>query len=90
MKTIAKEELPNFRYSKQEVLAGPNEVKIRNMELQRAMALGNLEHGKVKITFLDFQHNPFQVETTIWAVTEEAVCLKGNLFIPKCAVIQIG
>ncbi|MBD3627071.1 hypothetical protein [Cyclobacterium sp.] len=89
MKTIAKEELINFHYSKKEVLSEPIEITKRNMDLQRAMLLGNIAHGKVKITFLDFQHNLFLVETTIWAATEEIVCLKGNLFIPKNAIIQI-
>lgn len=90
MKIITKEELANFRYPKREVLSDPVEVNIRNMDLERAMQLGNLEHGKVKITFLDQFHNPFQVETTIWAVTEDVVCLKGNLFIPKCVIIKIS
>jgi len=81
MKIIAKEELANFRYPKREVLSDPVEVNIRNIDLERAMQLGNLEHGKVKITFLDQYHNHFQVATTIWVVKEDVVCLKGYLFI---------
>ncbi|SHN27496.1 hypothetical protein SAMN04488057_115127 [Cyclobacterium lianum] len=90
MKTIAKEELIGFRYSRKEVLPDPNEIKLRNMDLERALALGNLEHGKVKITFLDQSLNLFQVGTTVWAVTDDYVCLKGSLSIPKRAIIQIG
>lgn len=37
MRTIAKEELPNFRYPKKEVLPGPSEVKIGNMKLERTI-----------------------------------------------------
>lgn len=86
---IEKEVLTKFRFPKLEVLHNPIEIGWREKSLERALALGNLEHEKVKITFLDSYFEPFQVETTIWAVTEESICLKGNLFIPKRAVLNI-
>lgn len=70
-------------------LTDPSDFSKRNQDLNRAMTLGNLEHGKVKIHFLDAQHNFYLVETTVWAVTEEYLCLKGDLQIPTCAVLRI-
>lgn len=83
---IEKEDVIKFRFPKLEFLPNPLAIKWREKDLEKALALGNLEHEKVKITFLDIYLNSFQVETTIWAVTEESICLKGDLFIPKRAV----
>lgn len=86
---IPKEAISMMHFLKEEVLTDPSDIRRRNLDLNRAMTLGNLEHGKVKIHFLDAQHNFYQVETTVWAVTEEYLCLKGDLQIPTCAVLHI-
>jgi hypothetical protein len=51
------------------------------MEMERAIALGNLEHQKVKIYFEDDKKKRV-VNTTIWAVTDNAIVLKQNVVIP--------
>lgn len=86
---IPKEAISLLHFLKEEVLTNPTDIRLRNQDLNRAMTLGNLEHGKVKIHFLDAQHNFYQVETTVWAVTEDYLCLKGDLQIPTCAVLRI-
>lgn len=86
---IPKEAISTMHFLKEEVLKDPSDIHRRSQDLNRAMTLGNLEHGKVKIHFLDAQHNFYQVETTVWAVTEDYLCLKGDLQIPTCAVLRI-
>ena len=49
--------------------------------MERAIALGNLEHQKVKIYFEDDKKKRV-VNTTIWAVTDNAIVLKQNVVIP--------
>ncbi|HSI75358.1 MAG TPA: hypothetical protein VK957_05675 [Lunatimonas sp.] len=86
---IPKEAVSVMHFLKEDVLKDPSDIRQRNQDLNRAMTLGNLEHGKVKIHFLDAQHNFYQVETTVWAVTDDYLCLKGDLQIPTCAVLRI-
>lgn len=88
-KVISNQAISMIHFLKEEVLTDPSDISKRNQDLNRAMTLGNLEHGKVKIHFLDAQHNFYLVETTVWAVTEEYLCLKGDLQIPTCAVLRI-
>lgn len=87
---IQKEDILQIRFSKEEVLQSDLEIKIRDRELQKALSLGNLEHGKVKLIFLDRACKTYQIETTIWAVTDESICLKGDLLLPKRAVLSIS
>ena len=92
MKTVIllpKEDIVQIRFPKEDVLNNPIEVKSRENDLERARTLGNLEHIKVKISFMDFNMNQYEVETTIWALTDESVCLKGHLFLPKRAVLSL-
>ncbi|AFL85387.1 hypothetical protein Belba_2855 [Belliella baltica DSM 15883] len=86
---IRKEDLIQIRFPKDKVLQSDLEIKIRDRELEKALSLGNLEHGKVKLTFLDLSCNIYQIETTIWALTDESICLKGDLLLPKRAVLSI-
>ena len=50
-------------------------------ELDRALALGNLEHAKIKIFFED-DTSKKMVETTVWGVTDKRVILKQGVVIP--------
>lgn len=86
---IKKEDIKNIRFPKVDVLPSENEIKSREKALNNALSLGNLEHGKVKLIFLDLGMNPYQIETTIWALTDESICLKGDLLLPKRAVLNI-
>ncbi len=86
---IPKEAISLLHFLKEEVLTDASEISRRNQDVKRAMTLGNLEHEKVKIHFLDALHKLYQVETTVWAVTDEFLCLKGDLLIPMRSVLHI-
>ena len=78
---VEKESVGKFHFPADEVLKSATDKKLRQMELDRAIALGNLEHQKVKIYFEDDKKKKV-VHTTIWAVTEDAIVLKQNVVIP--------
>lgn len=90
IKIINKEQLSDFHFSKVDVLSGETQQSLRLKDLNHARVLGNVDHTKVKIIFANEMGNRAMVETTIWAVTEECICLKGALFIPIIAIFQIA
>lgn len=78
---IDKEVVRDLSFPKDDVLATSEEKRQRRLTLDRAMILGNVDHSKVRIYFSD--NDGFkQVETTIWAVTEERIILKSGMVIP--------
>lgn len=79
---VQKEEVANFTFPTVEIELTDDELSMRQMAFDRAIALGNLEHHKVKIFFSDDQGYKV-VDTTIWAVTEKYVVLKQGVVIPK-------
>jgi hypothetical protein len=78
---VEKEAVAGFHFPLEEVLKTEKEKKSLRAELDRAIALGNLEHQKVKIYFEDDKKKKV-VHTTIWAVTDTAIVLKQNVTIP--------
>ena len=78
---IDKEFVRDLSFPKDDVLTSAEERRQRRMELDRALILGNVDHSKVKIFFSDNEGFK-QVETTIWAVTEERIILKSGMVIP--------
>jgi hypothetical protein len=78
---VEKEAVVGLHFPATEVLKSEKDRSLRTSELERAIALGNLEHQKVKIYFEDDKKKKY-VHTTIWAVTEEAIVLKQNSIIP--------
>ncbi len=79
--TVEKEQVAALHFPASEVLHSETGRKQRQIDLERAIALGNLEQHKVKIYFEDTKRK-YMVHTTIWAVTEEAIVLKKNVTIP--------
>ena len=79
--TIEKEMIENLRFPSSEVLFDLTKIKERTTDLERALALGNLEHSKIKIYFAD-ENSCKVVETTVWAVTDKQVILKQSVGIP--------
>lgn len=86
---LQKEQIPSIRFANIDVLENPLSILAREKAMERALILGNMEHTKVKITFMDFYHSMYEIETTVWAVTEESICLKGHLYLPKSAVLTV-
>jgi hypothetical protein len=79
--TISKELIANLRFPDDEVLTTPEALQSRRKDLERALALGNLEHSKIKILFED-NEGVKMVETTVWGLTDKRVILKQGVVIP--------
>ncbi|WP_299251061.1 hypothetical protein [uncultured Lacinutrix sp.] len=87
--TIQKEDIPQLKFSKTEILNTAKKRKLRSHYLERASQLGNLLKTKVKIYFIDSTNKLISVNTTIWAVTSNFVVLKQGITIPKHSIIYI-
>ncbi len=85
---INKEEIVNLKFPKDDVLRKKNAIKNRIINLKRAMALGNLEKGKVKIFFKD-SFGLKSVETTVWGITDKSVILKRRALIPVRRIVRV-
>lgn len=85
---IEKEKVPQLEFPSEEVLKDPEAIISRKRELERALALGNLEHVKVSIHFEDVSGMKM-VETTVWGVTDKRVILKGGVVLPINRVHKI-
>lgn len=85
---IEKENLDQIQFLDKEVLSDKISIKERKINLNRALILGNAYRRKVKIIF-STSDGLRQVETTIWAVTEENVILKGGRLIPIKSVNKV-
>lgn len=86
---IEKEQIKHLKFCRREVLADKEARKKRDFDLMRAQALGNLLKNKVNITFETADEKVYQVQTTIWAVGSEFVCLKSDICIPINSIIEI-
>ena len=89
IQSIEKEQIKFLNFSKAEVLGKKNDQLNRFLDLKRALALGNLEKGKVRITFVD-DTGLKMVETTIWALTEKSVILKKSAIIPLQRILRVA
>jgi hypothetical protein len=87
--TIEKEQIEALKFPQNEVLTDASLIAERDSELSRALALGNLEHTKIKIYFEDDQSRKL-VETTVWGVTDKRVILKQGVVIPINRVHKIS
>jgi hypothetical protein len=86
---IEKEKIESLKFPEHEVLSNKDEVKEREIELNRALALGNLEQTKMKIYFED-DTSKKMVETTVWGVTDKRVILKQGVVIPIHRIHRIS
>ncbi len=87
-KEIDKENIGKLNFPMNDVLKTEKKQIQRQSELERVMALGNLEQVKVKIYFEDDKDKLF-VDTTIWGVTDESVILKQGLVIPNRRIFKV-
>ena len=85
---IDKDEVKNLIFPLDDVLSAQDDLRRRKMSLDRAMALGNLHHNKVKIIFRDASGLKM-VETTIWAATDEQAVLKSGMSIPVRRIVEV-
>ncbi len=87
--TIEKENISKLIFAKTDVLLEPEKQKRRLTYLYRSQTLGNLLQTKVKITFETQDQQTYQVDTTVWAVGDDFVSLKGGVFIPIHSILQV-
>lgn len=86
---IEKEMINSLKFPQNEVLTDAAQIREREVELNRALALGNLEHTKIKIYFED-ENSRKLVETTVWGVTDKRVILKQGTVIPINRILKIS
>lgn len=92
MKTIEiiqKENIPLLSFTKKEVISNPEERSKRMADLYRSQTLGNLLHTKVKITFEAADEQIYLVDTTVWAVGNSFISLKGGVYLPIHSIIHV-
>lgn len=87
--TVPKEIIGQASFASNEVLNNRLEVERRRWNLQKALSLGNLFRHKVTITYQLYDGIPQRVVTTVWAVTEHYVTLKGGRIIPVHAIREV-
>lgn len=85
---ITKEDIAKYHFVNQEVLPTAEERRLRYANLSKAMLLGNIHKGKIKVVF-DTQEGIKAVETTIWAVDENEIVLKGGVNIPMICIREV-
>lgn len=93
MKTIEiiqKENIQQLSFSKKDVISDPEERNKRMTDLYRSQSLGNLLQTKVKITFEAADEQTYLVDTTVWAVGNSFVSLKGGVFLPIQSILEVG
>lgn len=87
--TINKENISSLSFVKSDVILNPEDQKKRMADLYRSQTLGNLLQTKVKLTFEAADLNTYQVETTVWAVGDTFISLKGGIYLPICAILRV-
>lgn len=85
---IPKEEVANLVFPHDAVQLSEEHRIRRDSKIQRAMQLGNNEHGKCRILFRDAEGLKV-VETTVWSFDRDNIVLKYGLMIPVARVLDI-
>jgi len=86
---LPKESLTEVKFAKEDVLDTAAAKRLRSIYLKRAEMLGNNYKNKVKMYFKTSDNEIKGVETTIWAVDENYISLKGGISIPTKAVVAV-
>ena len=85
---IEKESISQIKFKEEFRFRSQDEKKKLDYLLYNAMILGNISHNKVKIVFTT-EEGIRQVETTIWAATENNIILKGGVVIPTYCILDV-
>lgn len=85
---IDKEAITSLQFPDDEILLDEESQYARMADLQRALALGNLEHSKIRIYFAD-SNSAKVVDTTVWGLTDKRVILKQGVVIPIHRVLRV-
>ena len=87
-KKIEKEEIVNLHFLPTDVLENTEHRTARNKKLVNGALLGNTEKKKCRIIFHAKEGDTY-VETTIWAVTDKYICLKGGMYLLVASIIDV-
>jgi hypothetical protein len=87
--TVEKEAIEKLNFPKEDVLLLREQMEERRSEIEKAMRLGNMFKGKVKIVFEDSEGLKM-VETTIWSLTDKNIVLKNGILLPIHRVHSIA
>jgi len=87
--TVPKEMIGQSPFASQEVLSSPADMERRKFYLHKALALGNLYRNKVALTYRLVDGSSQRVVTTVWAVSENHVTLKGGRNLPIHAISEV-
>ncbi len=85
---VEKESVADFHFPHEDVLHSENDINLLKTQLERANALGNLEHQKVKVFFIDDEGKKY-VHTTIWGITDTSILLKKNVILPIQRIVKL-
>jgi hypothetical protein len=86
---IEKEDITKVHFVSYEVLDKLEDKQLRKSDLEKAMIVGNGDHTKAKIVFIT-EDGPREVETTVWATTDETITLKGGVLIPIHCIEKVS
>ncbi|WP_200979732.1 hypothetical protein [Echinicola sp. 20G] len=89
IENIEKENIPNLKFNRKEVLERQEDIETRMSHLYRGLLLGNLLHEKVKIIFESADQKIYQVNTTIWSIASDFITLKGSVAIPVNSILEV-
>jgi predicted alternative tryptophan synthase beta-subunit len=78
---VEKEAISNLQFVDYEVLNDRESIARRQHKLMRAVTLGNLYKAKCKVYFVTSEGEK-AVETTLWALTDNYIMIKGGRVIP--------
>ena len=87
-KKIEKEEIVHLHFLPTDVLDNSEHRTVRNKKLVNGALLGNMEKKKCKIIFHAKEGDTY-VETTIWAVTDKYICLKGGICLLITSIMDV-
>jgi hypothetical protein len=82
---IAKEAIGALTFKHTDVVNNPLEIR---RKLNTALVLGNSYKHKIKLIF-DSDNGLKEVHTTVWAIGENLVVLKGRIYIPIDAIQEV-
>lgn len=85
---IEKEEINKLHFLPADVLSDTAQKNERLQKLNLGMKLGNLEKNKCRIIFHS-QEGDNYVETTIWALTDKYICLKGGVTLLIACILDV-
>jgi hypothetical protein len=87
-KLIEQDDLLKVTFKNDRTMYIQEELKTRDQKLYMAMVMGNNYYENVRILF-NTEDGVRELVSRIWARTDKFVVLKGGMFIPIGAVIDI-